>query len=241
MPSLTQRFHVIVIDLRGMGKASRPQGGSDKKTMARYLRELVRKFGYKKVDIGGTISARRSPSRQIIRKLPENWRLWTFHARTIFGCSCHCSLSSGNSATRSMPRTRDILGGLPSTKSGFLLDYLTKDSRLISPFDRAVYHAAYATPDYFSRGRCLVSDISQDVLDSKTYPKLASQSSDSDRRATIGFRLLLCRRAEMWSWSASKIAAISSPKSSRLSLRKSSWISSPHRNITAFCRPINPK
>jgi pimeloyl-ACP methyl ester carboxylesterase len=39
--------------LRGAGNSERPQGGYDKKTMAKDIRELVHKLGYKQVSLVG--------------------------------------------------------------------------------------------------------------------------------------------------------------------------------------------
>src|ERR1700732_5542015 len=44
---------VIVPDLRGAGNSERPQGGYDKKTMAKDIHELVQLLGFKQVSIVG--------------------------------------------------------------------------------------------------------------------------------------------------------------------------------------------
>jgi pimeloyl-ACP methyl ester carboxylesterase len=53
MPSLARHFHVVSVDIRGMGLSSKPVDGYDKKTMAKDIYELVRHLGYDKVDIAG--------------------------------------------------------------------------------------------------------------------------------------------------------------------------------------------
>src|SRR5450755_1915335 len=53
MPALAKHFHVIVVDIRGMGDSDRPAGGYDKKTMAQDVSELVKSFGFEKVNIAG--------------------------------------------------------------------------------------------------------------------------------------------------------------------------------------------
>jgi pimeloyl-ACP methyl ester carboxylesterase len=53
MPPLATNHTVIAPDLRGAGNSERPQGGYDKKTMAKDIRELVRQLGYKQVSIVG--------------------------------------------------------------------------------------------------------------------------------------------------------------------------------------------
>jgi pimeloyl-ACP methyl ester carboxylesterase len=53
LPELSKHFTIIVPDLRGVGESDKPQGGYDKKNMAVDLHELVKKLGYKKIDIAG--------------------------------------------------------------------------------------------------------------------------------------------------------------------------------------------
>jgi pimeloyl-ACP methyl ester carboxylesterase len=53
MPQLAASHTVIVPDLRGAGNSERPQGGYDKKTMAKDIRDLVHQLGYKQVSIVG--------------------------------------------------------------------------------------------------------------------------------------------------------------------------------------------
>ena len=53
MPQLAKSHTVIAPDLRGAGNSERPQGGYDKKTMAKDIRELVHQLGYKQVSLVG--------------------------------------------------------------------------------------------------------------------------------------------------------------------------------------------
>lgn len=53
MPLLADKFHVIIVDMRGMGSSDKPEAGYDKKTMARDIFELIQQLGYNQVNIGG--------------------------------------------------------------------------------------------------------------------------------------------------------------------------------------------
>jgi pimeloyl-ACP methyl ester carboxylesterase len=53
MPLLAKSHTVIAPDLRGAGDSERPQGGYDKKTMAKDIRELVHQLGYQQVSLVG--------------------------------------------------------------------------------------------------------------------------------------------------------------------------------------------
>jgi pimeloyl-ACP methyl ester carboxylesterase len=53
MPLLAKNYTVIAPDLRGAGDSERPEGGYDKKTMAKDIHELVQQLGEKEVSLVG--------------------------------------------------------------------------------------------------------------------------------------------------------------------------------------------
>jgi len=53
LPELSKHFTVIAPDLRGMGESDKPATGYDKKTMAIDIHELVKKLGYKNINLVG--------------------------------------------------------------------------------------------------------------------------------------------------------------------------------------------
>ena len=53
LPELSKHFTVIAPDLRGVGESDKPAGGYDKKTMAVDIHELVKKLGYKSINLVG--------------------------------------------------------------------------------------------------------------------------------------------------------------------------------------------
>ncbi len=53
LPELSKHFTVVAPDLRGVGESDKPAGGYDKKTMATDLHELVKKLGYKSINLAG--------------------------------------------------------------------------------------------------------------------------------------------------------------------------------------------
>jgi pimeloyl-ACP methyl ester carboxylesterase len=53
MPQLAECYHILTVDLRGMGGSDKPTGGYDKKTMAADIRALVDKLGLGAVNIAG--------------------------------------------------------------------------------------------------------------------------------------------------------------------------------------------
>jgi hypothetical protein len=53
MPPIARHYRVIAVDIRGMGASDKPDGGYDKKTMARDIHELIKSLGYEKAHIVG--------------------------------------------------------------------------------------------------------------------------------------------------------------------------------------------
>jgi pimeloyl-ACP methyl ester carboxylesterase len=53
LPELSKHFTVIAPDLRGVGESDKPSSGYDKKTMATDIHELVKKLGYKSINLVG--------------------------------------------------------------------------------------------------------------------------------------------------------------------------------------------
>jgi pimeloyl-ACP methyl ester carboxylesterase len=53
LPELSKHFTVIAPDLRGVGESDKPADGYDKKTMATDIHELVKKLGYKSINLVG--------------------------------------------------------------------------------------------------------------------------------------------------------------------------------------------
>jgi len=190
MPTLAAHYHVIAIDLRGMGGSSKPQSGYDKKTMAEDIYQLVHRLGYDKVDIAGhdigsmvafSFAANHPeatlklalldiphPDEIIMefRMLPELGKFGTKiddeHPGYPWWFAFH--------QVKGLPE--EILQGRFPIYQSFLIDYLTKDSKSIGPRDRAVYAAAYSSPDAIRAGDAWYQAFPQDVVDSKAYKKL---------------------------------------------------------------------
>jgi pimeloyl-ACP methyl ester carboxylesterase len=190
MPALAEQYRVIAVDLRGMGGSAKPQGGYDKKNMAEDIYQLVRLLGYDKVnvaghDIGSMVAfsfAANHPEATLkvalmdvphpdeffseIRMLPEAGKFgdkiddehpgypWWFAFHQVKG----------------LPE--QVLQGRFPIYQNFLIDYLIKDPKSISQRDRAIYAAAYSTPDAIRCGDAWYQAFPQDIIDDKTYGKL---------------------------------------------------------------------
>jgi pimeloyl-ACP methyl ester carboxylesterase len=190
MPTLANRYHVIAVDLRGMGGSSKPQSGYDKKNMAEDIYQLVRVLGYDQVnvaghDIGSMVAfsfAANHPEATLkvalldvphpdeffseIRMLPEpekfGAKIDDEHPGYPWWFAFH--------QVKGLPE--QVLQGRFSIYQNFLIDYLLKDSKSIGPRDRAIYAAAYSSTDAIRAGDAWYQSFPQDVVDSKTYKKL---------------------------------------------------------------------
>jgi pimeloyl-ACP methyl ester carboxylesterase len=53
LPELSKHFTVIAPDLRGVGESDKPEGGYDKKNMAKDVHELVKSLGFTDINLAG--------------------------------------------------------------------------------------------------------------------------------------------------------------------------------------------
>ncbi|GAA3887783.1 alpha/beta fold hydrolase [Streptomyces sp. NPDC002387] len=181
MPLLAQRYRVIAVDLRGMGDSEKPAAGYDKKTMARDIYELIHALGYSEAniageDIGSMVAysfAANHPeaTRKValwevghpgeafndLRVLPQEGRTtgpWWF----------------GLNQVRELPE--QLLEGRSRFLIDWLIDYQASGPEHFSEEARALYAAAYDTPDAIRAGNGWYQTFGQDIADAEHYPIL---------------------------------------------------------------------
>ena len=170
---LAKTFTVVVPDLRGMGRSSRPTGGYDKKTQAADIRAVVTALGHDRAsvvshDIGIMVAyayAARYPDkveRLVVMDAPipgiapwdeivRNPALWHFSFR-------------GPDAERLVQgRERIYLDRIWNAFSG--------DPRKPDEATRAYYAAQYAQPGAMRAGFAQFTAFSQDVEDNKIFQR----------------------------------------------------------------------
>jgi pimeloyl-ACP methyl ester carboxylesterase len=156
MPLLAQHFHVVSVDIRGMGLSSKPADGYDKRTMAKGIYELVRHLGYDKVDIashdiGAMVAfAYAAQFPQATLKLAmldvphpdDSWmKIPLLPGLGKFGAKIDDTHPPypwffAFQQLRGLPER--LLDGRTAIYLNFCLDYLTKDSASIDAHDREV-------------------------------------------------------------------------------------------------------
>jgi pimeloyl-ACP methyl ester carboxylesterase len=189
MPRLAQQYRVISVDFRGMGTSDKPAGGYDKKTMAQDIHELMRHFGYEKVnlvghDIGATIAfsfAANYPEatgKLVMLDVPHpdaslaSWPLLPTYG--TFGDKIDPDHAYAwwfaFHQVRGLPER--LLAGREYLEQEWVFRYLLLDESAIGPRDRAVYAAAYASPDAIRAGNAWYQAFPKDILDDNDYTKL---------------------------------------------------------------------
>ena len=170
---LVKTYSVVVPDLRGIGRSSRPAGGYDKKTQAADIRAVVTALGYDRAsvvshDIGIMVAyayAARYPDkveRLVVMDAPipgiapwddiiRNPALW------------HFSFNGPDAERLVQGRERIYLDRIWNAFSG---DPLKPDEAT-----RAYYAAQYAQPGAMRAGFAQFAAFSQDVEDNKIYQR----------------------------------------------------------------------
>jgi len=188
MPALAQHYHVVSVDLRGMGASGRPAGGYDKKTMAADIAGLVRHLGPEPVyivghDIGSMVAyAFAANYPELTRKLvmldvahPDpslaKWTLLpevgTFGDKVGDGSKAYAWWFAYHQV-KGLPEELGANGGIAKEQTWFF-HYLTRDDRSIDARDRAVYAAAYSSRDAIRAGDAWYQAFPQDIADFATY------------------------------------------------------------------------
>ncbi|MEV7867310.1 alpha/beta hydrolase [Streptomyces sp. NPDC088124] len=180
MPPLARHYQVIAPDLRGMGDSDKPAGGYDKKTMARDIYELLRALGHSRAyiageDIGSMVA------HSFAANHPEATRkvaLWEAgHPTEVFN-EMRMLPQPGRPAPWwfAFNQLDQLPEQLLEGRFRFIIDWLIGlqggDPEAFSEEARAIYAAAYNTPDAIRGGNGWYQTFQQDIADLRDYPVL---------------------------------------------------------------------
>jgi pimeloyl-ACP methyl ester carboxylesterase len=181
MPALAEHRRVIAVDLRGMGESDKPAAGYDKKNMARDVYELVRALGYEKVDIAGE-DIGSMVAYSFAANHPEATRriaLWEAGHPTDLFYDLPMLARPGEPgapwvfAFNQLDELPEhVLEGRFRYVVDSMIDAQATDPEAFSEEARAVYAAAYDTPDAIRAGNGWYKAFAQDIADARDYPKL---------------------------------------------------------------------
>src|SRR2546425_935299 len=173
---LVKSYTVVVPDLRGIGRSSRPAGGYDKKTQAADIRAVVMALGYERTsvvshDIGIMVAyayAARYPDkveRLVVIDAPiPGIAPWAEIAGKP--ALSHLSLRGPDAARLMQGRARIYLDRIWNAFSG--------DPSQPDEATRAYYSAQYALPGVMRAGFAQFNAFSQDVADTKIFQRTKS-------------------------------------------------------------------
>ncbi|MBO2449618.1 alpha/beta hydrolase [Actinomadura barringtoniae] len=183
MPALARHYRVIVVDIRGMGGSDKPQGGFDKKTMARDIYELVRKLGYRSVNIAGhdigamvafSFAANHAAATRkvaLLDVLHPDEDLYTMPMLQPPGGDINMWWFAFNQVPV-LPE--QLIAG----RARYLIDWHygigLVDQSNVADADRAVFAHAYDTRDAVRCGNGWYKAIQQDIEDMKGYSKITA-------------------------------------------------------------------
>ncbi len=190
MPALAKHFHVVVVDIRGMGDSDRPAGGYDKKTMAQDVSELVKSLGFERVyiaghDVGGQVVfsfVANHPDQSIkaammdvvhpddsfykIPMLPQEGKF----GETVDDLHPKFAWWLAFNQVRGLPE--QALEGQFHFVQDWVFDYALKDKRSISGEDRAVFKEAYESREAIRASDAWYQAFPRDILDARGYGKI---------------------------------------------------------------------
>lgn len=181
MPVLAVKYHVIVVDIRGMGSSEKPADGYDKKNMARDISELVKKLGYENVNIGGhdigahiafsfAVNFPEQTSRLIILDTPHpDPQMYQLPMVPILGANYVYPWWLAFNQIKELPE--QLLAGRIPILLDWIFKTLLEDQTSISEFDKAVYAFAYDSNDGIRASNAWYQAFPQDIEDSKSYQK----------------------------------------------------------------------
>jgi pimeloyl-ACP methyl ester carboxylesterase len=182
MPILATKYHVIVVEMRGMGSSDKPTDGYEKKNMAKDIHEIVKKLGFGKVNIGGhDIGAHvafsfasnypETTSKLILLDTPHpDAGMYQLPMLPILGADYVYPWWLAFNQVKEL--TEQLLEGRMEIIIEWLFENLMKNKKSISDFDKEIYTSAYNSKDAIRASNAWYQSFPQDIEDSKTYNKL---------------------------------------------------------------------
>ncbi|MDV6169909.1 alpha/beta hydrolase [Flavobacterium sp. DG1-102-2] len=180
MPALSEKYHVIAVDIRGMGSSSTPEGGYDKKNMAKDLSDLIKVIGYSKItvaghDIGAAVAfsfAANHPeqtAKLIMLDTPHPDQNMYKLPMLPVGMPVYPWWVAFNQV-KELPEA--LLEGRYAILQEWVFNSLLIDRDAINDFDRLVYAHHYNKKDNIRASNGWYQSFVQDIEDVKMYDKI---------------------------------------------------------------------
>lgn len=180
MPALAKYYHVVALDIRGMGSSDKPEQGYEKENMAHDIAAIIQELGYGKIniaghDIGAGIAfsfAANYPEQTakliILDTPPPDKNMYKLPMLPIPG-QLHPWWLAFNQV-RELPEK--LLTGRMHHLLDWIFDHMLVRKENISEFDRAVYAKTYETEAGIRASNAWYQTFPKDIEDFKNYHKL---------------------------------------------------------------------
>lgn len=182
MPLLATQYRVIVVDLRGMGSSGRPEGGYDKKNMAKDIFELTRQLDCGPVhicghDIGAHVAFSfavhypAATAKLVMLDTPHpDASMYQLPMLPIPGLDYTYPWWLAFNQVKELPEA--LLAGRMHLVIDWVFNALLKERSSVSDFDKAVYSRAYDSEESIRASNAWYQAFTSDIQDSKTYNKV---------------------------------------------------------------------
>jgi pimeloyl-ACP methyl ester carboxylesterase len=182
MPILATKYHVVVVEMRGMGSSGKPIDGYEKKNMAKDIHELVKILGFEEVNIGGhdigahvafsfAANYSETTSKLIVLDTPHpDAGMYHLPMLTIPGGNYLYPWWLAFNQVKELPE--QLLEGRMEIVIEWLFKNLMKDQKSVNDFDKSIYASAYNSKDAIRTSNAWYQAFPQDIEDIKTYKKL---------------------------------------------------------------------
>jgi len=192
MPRLAEHYHVVAVDIRGMGTSDKPASGYDKKTMAKDIHELVKSMGLTSAhivghDIGSQVAyayaanypeATTSVTFLDVAALPESAAdLKLIPEKPVSGEFRDNFFLWWFAFNQVHELPDELIEGRASIYQNWFWDSLLFKQDALTKQDRAVYANAYNSRDGVRGGNGWYQAYPKDLADQKTYPERLTMPS----------------------------------------------------------------
>lgn len=182
MPLLAKHHQVIVVDIRGMGSSAKAPDGYTKKNMAKDLFDLVEVLNLGKVAIGGhDIGAHvafsfaanypTATAKLLLLDTPHpDTGMYQLPMLPILGANYVYPWWLAFNQVKDLPE--QLLEGRMDIVIDWLYQHLLVEPTAVSPFDKAVFTAAYNSKESIRAANAWYQAFPQDIEDATSYAKL---------------------------------------------------------------------
>lgn len=180
MPALAEHYHVVCLDLRGMGSSDKPETGYEKKQMAADVAALVKYLGFQKTniaghDIGASVAfsfaadyPELTDTLILLDTPPPDENMYKLPMLPVPG-HLHPWWLAFNQV-KELPE--QLLTGRMRYLLDWIFDSLSVDKSAIDDFSRAVYARNYDNADAIRTSNGWYQAFPLDIQDFKAYSKL---------------------------------------------------------------------